>query len=250
MTNVKNPGFKDVSTENGYYKAIAAMAEANIIGSYADGKYRPNDPIKRGQMASILVKAFDLPRDSNVNNPYTDITYVSSHKPNMLIIYKLGITTGTSANLLNPNAAITRGQAAKMLRATENAKPAITTMEPSDFGWDEFNPYSAVLDQTKSDILEAFVDEGKEGYRNDKLQLVPGKEGTTSLKLSGYSKGNEMETKKFIVEVKKVDGQLQVSLKETKEFISQAAKLGTYMTNEDKRNVKSISLYNGRKEAT
>ncbi|PID16996.1 hypothetical protein CSV63_03685 [Sporosarcina sp. P34] len=129
-----------------------------------------------------------------------------------------------------------------MLKATENAKPVITTMEPIDFGWDKFSSYDAVADQTKSDILEAFVVEGKEGYRNDELQLVPGKEGTTSLKLSVYSKGTEMETKKFIVDVKKVDGKLQVSLTETKDFISQAEKLGAYMTNKDKQKVESISL--------
>ena len=64
LTNVKNPNFKDVSEANGYYKAIAALAEANIIDGYGDGRYGPNDPIKRGQLASILVKAFDLPRYS------------------------------------------------------------------------------------------------------------------------------------------------------------------------------------------
>ena len=72
-TNVKNPGFKDVSTANGYYKAIAAMAEKGIIGGYGDGRYGPNDPIKRGQMASIIVKAFDLPRYGNIEHPFKDV---------------------------------------------------------------------------------------------------------------------------------------------------------------------------------
>ncbi|MEK4231369.1 S-layer homology domain-containing protein [Solibacillus sp. FSL H8-0538] len=53
-SNVKNPGFKDVSTNNGYYKAIATLAQKGIIGGYSDGRYGPNDPIKRGQMASII----------------------------------------------------------------------------------------------------------------------------------------------------------------------------------------------------
>lgn len=71
--NVKNPNFKDVSTANGYCKSIAAMVEKGIIGGYHDGRYGPNDPIKRGQMASILVKAFDLPRDIGDNNPFKDV---------------------------------------------------------------------------------------------------------------------------------------------------------------------------------
>ena len=75
LTNVKNPNFKDVSESNGYYKAIAALAEANIIGGYEDGRYGPNDPIKRGQLASILVKAFDLPRYNfyDTKNPFKDV---------------------------------------------------------------------------------------------------------------------------------------------------------------------------------
>ena len=74
-SNVKNPGFKDVSTANGYYKAIAAMAEEGIISGYGDGRYGPNDPIKRGQMASILVKAFDLPRYNftSYKSPFKDV---------------------------------------------------------------------------------------------------------------------------------------------------------------------------------
>ncbi|ARK24080.1 hypothetical protein SporoP37_04875 [Sporosarcina sp. P37] len=32
--NVSDPGFSDVSTANGYHGAIAALAEANIIGGY------------------------------------------------------------------------------------------------------------------------------------------------------------------------------------------------------------------------
>ena len=70
--NVKNPGFKDVSTANGSYNAIAAMAQEGIIGGYADGRYGPNDPVKRGQMASILAKAFDLSRQYG-DNPFKDI---------------------------------------------------------------------------------------------------------------------------------------------------------------------------------
>ena len=100
-TNVKNPGFKDVSTANGYYKAIAAMAEEGIINGYGDGRYGPNDPIKRGQMASILVKAFDLPRYSTSSNPFEECWIgMVMHTANILIIYKLGITSGTSPDYI------------------------------------------------------------------------------------------------------------------------------------------------------
>ena len=103
-TNVKNPGFKDVSTANGYYKAIAAMANKGIISGYGDGRFGPNDPIKRGQMASILVKAFDLPREYVYNHPFKDIGNSQSHVDNILAIYALGITSGTTPTTYSPNA--------------------------------------------------------------------------------------------------------------------------------------------------
>ena len=128
-SNVKNPGFKDVTINNGYYKAIATLAQNGIIAGYSDGRYGPNDPIKRGQMASILVKAFDLPRSTNVQNPFKDVEiYYSlpSHGENILVLYKLGIVGGTSKDKFSPNAYVTRGQAATMLQKTEQAKIPMT----------------------------------------------------------------------------------------------------------------------------
>lgn len=69
-STVKNPEFKDVTTANGYYKAIAALAEKDVINGYGDGCFGPNDFITRAQMASILIKAFELPlyRDPDYGN--------------------------------------------------------------------------------------------------------------------------------------------------------------------------------------
>ncbi|WP_158232432.1 MULTISPECIES: S-layer homology domain-containing protein [unclassified Sporosarcina] len=103
---VKNPRFKDVSTSHGFYKAISALAEKGVIGGYPDGTFKPNDPINRKNMAAILVKAFDLPRDTAVSNPFKDPSGITD---DVLIIYKLGITTGTSPTTFSPNAFITRG---------------------------------------------------------------------------------------------------------------------------------------------
>lgn len=100
--NVKSSNFK-LSTANGYYKAIAAMAEKGIIGGYADGRYGPNDPIKRGQIASIL------PSDGDISNPFKDVSGYGSYDGNILIIYKLGITKGTTPSTFSPNAANMEG---------------------------------------------------------------------------------------------------------------------------------------------
>ncbi|MEO4052957.1 S-layer homology domain-containing protein [Solibacillus sp. CAU 1738] len=251
---VKDPGFKDVSLENGYYKAIAAMAENGIISGYGDGNFGPNDPIKRGQMASILVKAFDLPRYRfyDIKNPFKDVVEYESHGTSILIIYKLGITTGTSPDKFSPNAPITRGQAAKMIKATEDRKPTMVTFKASDFGWDNLG---VVYEEKNSDLFKSFIVYGKKtpsGNTEDRLQLVPLKEGEGTLNLYEISKdeGNSVDPykyqyKKFYVHIKKVNGELELTLEETNDFLPTKATLTLYK-GELAENV-AISTVDGKK---
>ena len=223
--NVKNPNFKDVSTANGYYKAIAAMAEKGIIGGYEDGRYGPNNPITRGQMASILVKAFDLPRDGDISSPFKDVGHYGSHVGNILIIYKLGITSGTTPSTFSPNAAITRGQAAKLIKATEDAKPSnVVTLEPSDFGWDLITSITA--DEINSGLFKAVLIKGKKGYTEDKVQLIPLKEGKGAIVFHGEISGTaELEHRKNYVHIKKENGELKLTLEKTEDLLPAVAKL-------------------------
>lgn len=233
--DVEDPGFKDVTKENGYYKAIAAMAEKGIISGYGDGRFGPNDPIKRGQMASILVKAFDLPRYGfyDIKNPFKDVVEYESHGSSILIIFRLGITTGTSPDKFSPNAPITRGQAAKMIKATEDGNPTMVTFNASDFGWDNLG--YVVDDEKHSDLFKSIIVSGKKtssGNTEDRLQLVPLKEGEGTLNLYGTFKdeGNAIapfknKYKKFYVHIKKVNGKLELTIEETNDFLPTKATL-------------------------
>lgn len=257
-SNVKDPGFKDVSTANGYYKAIAAMAEEGIISGYGDGRYGPNDPIKRGQMASILVKAFDLPRYKSGSygtiNPFKDVEiypYLPSHGDNILILYKLGIASGTSPDKFSPNAFVTRGQAASMLKATEEVKPPMDTLEASDFGLDRIGWIKA--DQIDIAVFEGILVEGKElptGYTGDKIQFIPLQEGTGTLVIDG-TKANNTVYKKYYVHIKKENGELKLTLEETDDFLPTTAELSVSdktreLSSEAVQNV-SLATMDGKK---
>lgn len=251
MKDVKNPGYKDVSTKNGYYKAIAAMSKEGIIGGYGDGRYGPNDPITRGQMASIIVKAFDLPRYaySESNDPFKDIVTSASHRQSILIIYTLGITTGTTQTTYSPNTAITRGQAAKMLRTTEEAKPEIMTIKSSDLKW---KAIQIVQWDPKNSYFNAIHVPGKEGYTEDKIQLIPLKEGKSILSVRDNSNaGNsEVKTKKYEVIVKKTNGKLKISTKETKAMLPTLVELGSMYKSDSKHHIVeniSLSTMDGKK---
>ena len=126
--NVKNPGFKDVTTANTYYGAVAALANAGIISGYPDGTYKPGEPVQRNHMASIIAKAFDLEPTSGAKNPFTDVhgNYVGY----VTALYENGVTTGRTATTFGGNANVTRGQLATFVIRAENVKE--TTLKIDD----------------------------------------------------------------------------------------------------------------------
>ncbi|MEK5186210.1 S-layer homology domain-containing protein [Solibacillus sp. FSL W7-1324] len=239
--NVKSSAFKDVTKGNGYYKAIAAMAEKGIIRGYEDGRFGPNDPITRGQMASILVKAFDLPRYdfSSNKSPFQDVKRGTGHDPNILSIYRLGITGGTSADKFSPNVSITRGQAAKMMKATEEAKSQIVTLRASDYKWEEFKMYDSYQEDTNLFHSVAGSNELND-KKADKIHLVPVKEGTGTLQAALVYSGNPDKKyyRKFYVHVKEVNGKLKLTLEETQDFLTTPAIIDV----KGKKDVQNISL--------
>lgn len=248
-SNVKNPDFKDVSTNNGYYKAIATLAQKGIIGGYSDGRYGPNDPIKRGQMASIIVKAFDLPRSTNIENPFKDleIFYLPSHGDNILVLYKLGIVGGISKDKFSPNAYVTRGQAATMLQKTEQTKIPMTVLKASDFELDVLSWITP--DQINKDVYEGILVKGKAQstlYPENTMQLVPLKEGTSTLIVRG-TKANKEVNKKYYVHVKEENGELKPTLKQTDDYLPTKVDLSLYeLTNKTVNNI-TLSTMEGQR---
>lgn len=251
-SNVLDPGFEDVTTSNGYYKAIAAMAEHGIISGYGDGRYGPNDPIKRGQMASILVKAFDLPRYNisahDMANPFKDVIpyyYLTSHADNILILYKFGIVGGTSSDKFSPNAFITRGQAAKMLKATEDLKPPMMTIGPAEMDLEEIEWIED--EKIDSAVYHGILVKGKvlfSGETEDKIQIVPFKEGTGTLIVRGL-KENKTVNKKYYVHIKEENGELKPTLEEKETFHATEAELAVLdeSRNRTSQDVEKITLY-------
>lgn len=219
--NVKNPEFKDVSQSQWNYGAIAALANAGVINGYGDGRFGPNDSITRAQMASILVKAFDLPsyRYSSSENPFTDTKMLGSHQSNINILYKMGITSGTSPTTFSPNAPISRAQAAVLMTKTEKGKASIKTLKASDYEWDSFYTYSSYYE--KDDVIHT-IPKDLSTWRE--IQLIPMREGIATLTLIEKTKdpvtGVESHEgyRKFYVHVKQEDGEWKMMLEQSEDI--------------------------------
>ena len=108
-----------------YLFAIEQAAQRDVVDT--DEPFRPSDPITRGEMAELLVRALGLKgaaeqvrqlwasRDSAFTAaiPFTDVA--GEEAPYIQIAYTIGMTNGTSATTFSPDSTATRAQAAAML---------------------------------------------------------------------------------------------------------------------------------------
>ena len=111
--------FKDLEISDDlsetYLSAIEQALYHDVID--ADQPLRPTDPITRGEMAEMLVRALGLGgaaalAEQNADLPFTDVT---EGKGYISVAYDIGMTKGTSATTFGPDQTATRAQAAAML---------------------------------------------------------------------------------------------------------------------------------------
>ena len=103
--------FKDVPQTSPIFDAAKATKAAGIFkGSNNGTTFGPLDVLTREQMASVLVRAFNL-QPNDVQVKLSDLKSVSeSHRKNVEILYQNGITTGRANGEFDPKAPVTRVQ--------------------------------------------------------------------------------------------------------------------------------------------
>lgn len=92
-TAASAPDFPDVSGDDARASAIAAVDAADILNGYADGTFGPDDPLTRAQLASTLVRAFELPEASKAP-PFSDVVVGRVHVDAIATTYEAGLTKG------------------------------------------------------------------------------------------------------------------------------------------------------------
>ena len=113
--------FSDVKPGAYYEKAVVWASQNNIVSGYTDGTFRPDAPVTREQLASILYR-YTLYRGQDVSagettslTGYGDAQAVSNYAlPAMRWACGTGILQGANGKL-NPSGLATRAQLAAML---------------------------------------------------------------------------------------------------------------------------------------
>jgi hypothetical protein len=114
--------FTDVPRDAAHATAIAQLAALGVVRGTSPTTYRPDDTVSRAQMATFLVRAFDLASDGalpQAGAPFEDVAG-SPHAASIGTVAALGITAGVSATRYVPGAPVARDQMASFLARTLN----------------------------------------------------------------------------------------------------------------------------------
>ena len=107
--------FPDVAP-GAYYADAAVWAAANgVVTGYADGTFRPNDPITRQQLAAILWRYAGSPAAES-GTDYADESAIASYAVTAVDWARdTGVISGRDGNRFDPSGRATRAQAAVIL---------------------------------------------------------------------------------------------------------------------------------------
>ena len=137
MTSDGTSRFADVDASEWWSPLAEQLAIREITAGCKTGplRYCPNDPVTRGQMATFLVKAFDLPEAAAAG--FVD-TAGGRHAGSIDALAAAGITAGCSKPLSYcPDDPVTRGQMATFLhRALLKQREETTTADPVEISDD------------------------------------------------------------------------------------------------------------------
>ncbi|MCR6850222.1 S-layer homology domain-containing protein [Bacillus sp. IBL03825] len=111
--STNNP-FVDIGDSN-FKKEILALTARGIFSVNAEKKFNPKNNMTRAEMATVLVKTFDLKPQGNV-----EFTDMKGHWANEYVKILAGnnITSGTGDGNFNPNGIVTREQFSMFLYRT------------------------------------------------------------------------------------------------------------------------------------
>ena len=109
--------FTDAAPGAWYADAVAWAAAEGIISGYGGGRFGPNDPITREQLAVILWRYAGFPVPPNLLLDFPDANTASGYALDALRwAVEQGIISGYSNGRLEPKTPATRGQVAQILR--------------------------------------------------------------------------------------------------------------------------------------
>ena len=109
-----------MSADAYYYDAVLWSVEQGITGGTGNGKFSPDAPCTRAQMATFLWRANGSPKVTGTT-PFSDVSAGTYYCNAVLWAYEQNITNGTGGGKFSPDAPCTRAQMVQMLKNASDA---------------------------------------------------------------------------------------------------------------------------------
>lgn len=103
--------YHDVPENYWAYDNITKLAKEGIVNGYDNSTFEPAKAITRGQVASYLMRALDLPRDGK-DTGFQDVTEDHTHATAIKAVSEAGFIRGDQDGNFMPNEPMTRQQMA------------------------------------------------------------------------------------------------------------------------------------------
>ncbi len=130
--------FSDVCPDHWAYAYVECMAQRGIISGYADGTFRPNNSVTRGQLAKIVANAAGM-NEAVSGQTFQDVSATNSFYAQVERMSSRGIISGypcgspgepcvgpTNRPYFRVNASATRGQITKIVSNAAGFSEAVT----------------------------------------------------------------------------------------------------------------------------
>ena len=116
-------GFPDVAPGSTHDASINRLTQLGIIRGDASGQFNPNRPVTRANLASFLVRTYDVLTDTSAppSRRWFADTEGNTHVNAIDRARELGLVRGTSATTFAPNDPTRRDQMASLLARTADA---------------------------------------------------------------------------------------------------------------------------------
>ena len=160
--------YTDVPRDQWYTSAVDWASKNNIVNGYGNGKFGPNDPVTREQMATILHRYGQYKDyDSTINgdaSTFSDGNLVSSYAIDaMNWAIGTGLFSGVGNNMLLPAGSATRAQVATLLtRFCNDVIPTVYTVT-FEYNYSNKGVYETI-DVEDGDTVDKPENPSRSGY--------------------------------------------------------------------------------------
>ncbi|MFF2484516.1 S-layer homology domain-containing protein [Paenibacillus sp. NPDC058071] len=159
--------YSDVPKSHWAYKYINTVTKHNIFQGGTDGKFRPNDPVTRGELAAVMTRYLKLETGTPIELHYSDVKGSYWAAAAIESLYRNGMTTGYPDGTFKPLNGIIRSEAVTLinrmlyrgpLTGVEQTWPDIA---PSFWAFGQIEEASVSHESTRAEVdgktVEVFV---------------------------------------------------------------------------------------------